>query len=395
MIAPLELIDRFRAVREMTEQLAGPLSPEDQMLQSMPDASPTKWHRAHTTWFFETFVLAPYSPAYEVVDEKYSFLFNSYYEAVGRRHPRPQRGLISRPSHDQVTAYRQAVDQQIVELLECRVPEEIGRIIELGLHHEQQHQELLLMDIRHALGHPSIVQPYGTVPWRRSGPGTPGWLSHPGGHFELGTDGTRGFVFDNEGPHHEVTLQPFELSTSLVTADQVVNFIDDGGYRRPDLWMAEGFGALQASGHTAPSTWRLIDGSWWSHTLEGMQPLDGASAATNLTWFEADAVARWLGARLPTEAEWEACAPEPESDDAAGWYGEAWQWTASPYVAYPGFAPGPGAIGEYNGKFMVNQMVLRGSSLATPPEHARRTYRNFFPTSASWVFAGLRLARDA
>jgi len=392
-MTPPELIDRFRTVRDMTEQLAAPLSPEDQLLQSMPDASPTKWHRAHTTWFFETFILVPFSPAYEVVDERYSYLFNSYYDAVGRRHPRPERGLISRPSNEEVTAYRHEVDRQVIELLECGVPEEIGAIVDLGLNHEQQHQELLLMDIRHALGHPSVSGAYGAVPWDRTGVGRLGWCAHPGGQVDIGA-GREGFSFDNEGPRHEVTLRPFEISTSLVTVDEVIAFIDDAGYERPDLWMAEGFGLIQEGGRASPSTWTRIDGAWWSHTLGGLAPLDGSTAATNLSWFEADAIARWLGGRLPTEAEWEVCAPPADGPGIAGWFGEVWQWTASPYVAYPGFTPGPGAIGEYNGKFMVNQMVLRGSSLATPPGHARRTYRNFFPTSSDWVFAGLRLARD-
>ena len=394
MMAPGTLIERFRNVRDLTEQLAAELSAEDQTIQSMPDVSPTKWHRAHTTWFFETFVLSPFAPAYEPFDEHFSFLFNSYYDGVGARHPRAERGMVSRPGIEEIARYRHFVDTQMVEFLECRVPAEIGEIVELGLHHEQQHQELLLMDIRHVLGHPSIQGAYGKVPWPSSGPGAPGWIDHEGGQVAIGSLGQE-FSFDNECPRHEVTLQPFQLATGLVTMGDVEDFIDDGGYERSPLWMSEGFGAIEAAGIGSPSTWSRLDGRWATHTLEGLVPFDRSAAATNLTWFEADAIARWLGGRLPSEAEWEACAPDVDEVETSSWYGEAWQWTASPYVAYPRFAPGPGAIGEYNGKFMVNQMVLRGSSLATPPGHARRTYRNFFPPSASWVFAGLRIARDS
>ena len=392
-------------VRALTERLAAPLSAEDQTVQSMPDVSPTKWHRAHTTWFFETFVLGPNQPGYRPFDDRYAFLFNSYYEAVGPRHLRSDRGLVTRPGIAEIAAYREHVDAAMVALLE-RDAEGIAWITELGLHHEQQHQELLLMDIRHVLSCNPLLPAYGELPWSSSGGGLSGWIEHPGGVVEIGHDGASfcengaaefcengaaDFAFDNEGPRHEVLLRPFSVSSALVTNAEWLAFIDDGGYQRADLWMSEGWATVTANGWVAPSYWHRIDGAWHVYGFDGLRPVDPTAPVLHVSWYEADAFARWSGARLPLEAEWEAAAPPAP---APGWYGAAWQWTASPYTAYPGFAPAPGAVGEYNGKFMVNQHVLRGSSVATPPGHARRTYRNFFPAHARWAFSGVRLARE-
>jgi ergothioneine biosynthesis protein EgtB len=371
--------ERYCDVRSTTERLAAPLSAEDQTVQSMPDVSPTKWHRAHTTWFFETFVLGDDHAPF---DESYRYLFNSYYEAVGPRHARNERGLVTRPGIEAIAAYRRHVDTAMLELLATGD----HPLVELGLHHEQQHQELLLMDILHVLSCNPTQPAYGDLPWGATGAGDDGWLAHEGGVVEIGHDGN-GFAFDNEGPRHEVLLRPFELSSRLVTNADWCAFVDDGGYSRAELWMSEGF----AQAYDAPLYWHRDGGEWHVFSFDGLQPLRPDDPVLHVSWFEADAYCRWAGGRLPLEAEWEAAAPVDVS--SAGWYGAAWQWTASPYVAYPGFTPAAGAVGEYNGKFMVNQQVLRGSCLATPPGHARRTYRNFFPASARWAFSGVRVAR--
>jgi ergothioneine biosynthesis protein EgtB len=365
-------------VRDLTERLAAPLSAEDQTVQSMADVSPTKWHRAHTTWFFETFVLGD---AVEPFDPSFRFLFNSYYEAVGPRHARGERGLVTRPGIEEIARYRAHVDRLVQE----RALEH--PLLQLGLHHEQQHQELLLMDITHVLSCNPTQPAYGALPWPSTGAGDAGWLDHDGGVVEIGHDGAS-FAFDNEGPRHEVLLRPFSLSSSLVTNREWLAFLDDGGYRRADLWMSEGF----AQGYDAPLYWHREGDTWFEFGFDGLQPLALDAPVLHVSWFEADAFCRWTGGRLPLEAEWEAVAPVDTS--APGWYGAAWQWTASPYVAYPGFTPAAGAVGEYNGKFMVNQQVLRGSCVATSPGHARPTYRNFFPASARWAFSGVRVCRD-
>ena len=400
-----------QAVRDLTEALAGPLSPEDQTVQSMPDVSPTKWHRAHTTWFFETFVLAPHLEGYRPYDEQFSYLFNSYYEAIGDRHPRVERGLVSRPSADEVARYRTHVDAALDELDRHGTTPEVAALIELGLHHEQQHQELLCMDITHVLS----MHPFS--PTYRLRPPTPGdaptasWVEHPGGVVEVGHDGD-GFAFDNEGPRHEVLLRPFAIADRLTTCGEWLGFIEDGGYRRPELWMSDGWATATSQGWEAPLYWRHDDGAWTDFGLGGRHAVDASAPVSHVSWYEADAFARWSGARLPTESEWEVAAPEPapgahldldvlapraasRSVDPQQWFGELWQWTESAYRPYPGFRAASGAIGEYNGKFMVNQQVLRGSSCATPPGHARRTYRNFFAPGSRWMYSGVRLARDA
>ncbi|MFI5041592.1 MAG: ergothioneine biosynthesis protein EgtB [Acidimicrobiales bacterium] len=399
--------DRYCEVRDWTEALAAPLSAEDQTVQSMPDVSPTKWHRAHTTWFFETFVLGPHAKGYDLYDPRFAHLFNSYYESVGPRHPRPERGLISRPGAAEIGIYRRHVDDRMSELLACGPPPDVAGLIELGIHHEQQHQELLLMDIKHVLSLNPLRPAYGSDhnPAGARAP-APGWLTHPGGVVEVGSDGT-GFCFDNETPRHEVLLRPFQLAAGLVTCGDWIAFIADGGYHRPELWMSDGWALATTQGWESPLYWERAGGDWAMFTLAGPRPVDVATPVVHVSWFEADAFARWAGARLPLEAEWEAVAPAPSGTEARGlhpgtataddpgqWYGHVWQWSASPYTAYPGFRAAAGAVGEYNGKFMVNQQTLRGSCCATPPGHARRSYRNFFPPAARWAFAGLRLARD-
>lgn len=399
--------DGYQSVRSLTERLAAPLGPEDQTVQSMPDVSPTKWHRAHTTWFFETFLLEVHRAGYKAHDPAYRYLFNSYYEAVGARHARPERGLITRPGVAEIAAYRAHVDAAMADWFDDGMPDDLVGLVELGLHHEQQHQELVLMDILHVFSCNPLLPAYGAIPWRdRFGVADPhavspggaeavGWREHPGGIVTVGHAGSE-FSFDNEGPRHDVLLQPFAVSGRLVTNGEWLAFMDGGGYRHPELWMSDGWAAVQVHGWAAPEYWYERDGEWWVFGLDGLVPLDLDAPVVHVSWYEADAYARWAGARLPLEAEWEAVAPEPGADVAYGsasWYGEVWQWTASPYTAYPGFRPPDGAVGEYNGKFMVNQQVLRGGCVATPPGHARRTYRNFFAPHSRWAFSGLRLAR--
>ncbi len=390
----LRVAERYAAVRDATEALAAPLSAEDQTVQSMPDVSPTKWHRAHTSWFFETFVLTPHLPGYRPFDAAYLYLFNSYYEAVGPRHPRPERGLLSRPGIVEIARYRAHVDRAMEELF-ATLDEAGWRVaaplIELGLHHEQQHQELLLMDIKHVLSLNPLQPAYRAAP-PPSAPAPPlAWHEMAGGLRQIGHDGA-GFAFDNETPRHRVWLEPFRLASRLVTGGEYAAFIADGGYRRPELWLADGWAMVQQQGWTAPLYWRREDGFWSVFTLAGRRPLDAAEPVLHVSFYEADAFARWSGKRLPTEAEWEVAAAE--GGGLAQLSGVAWQWTASPYVAYPGFRPAAGAIGEYNGKFMANQMVLRGGAVVTPAGHLRLTYRNFFPPASRWAFGGIRLAEE-
>jgi len=386
-----DLSQRFAAVRGHSLALAAPLSAEDQCVQSMPDASPTKWHLAHTSWFFEAVVLNRHAPGYRPFDERFSLLFNSYYESLGPRHPRPQRGLLTRPPLAEVHAYRAAVDQAVLAFIEGADADSwaaAGPLLELGLQHEQQHQELLLTDIQHALSL-NPLQPAmrgGEAP--RVAVADAGWLDHPGGEVAVGHAGS-GFAFDNETPRHHLHLQPFAIGRRLVTNAEVQAFIDDGGYRRPELWLSDGWAAVQAHGWAAPLYWR--DGGR-RFTLHGEQQRHADEPALHLSFYEAAAFAEWAGARLPTEFEWEAAAGAAVPPQQL--FGVAWQWTRSSYDPYPRYRPWAGAVAEYNGKFMVGQLVLRGSSLATPAGHARTSYRNFFPPATRWQFSGLRLARD-
>jgi ergothioneine biosynthesis protein EgtB len=382
---------RYAAVRAYTEHLAAQLSAEDQCVQSMPDASPAKWHRAHTTWFFEQFVLSEYLPGYTPFDPTFCYLFNSYYEAVGARHPRPMRGVLTRPPAAEVAAYRAHVDAAMVGFIPI-MPENPAALVELGLQHEQQHQELLLTDILHAFAQNPLL-PAALPDWREpAGAGSPSRFVHcTGGIVRIGHQGAA-FCFDNETPRHDVLLRDYALASRLVRNAEWLEFMADGGYRTPTLWMSDGWARLQAEGWGAPLYWIERDGAWWQMGLGGPAALEPDAPVRHVSWYEADAFARWTGARLPTEAEWEAAARHPELHEMTG---HLWQWTASSYSPYPGYRPVAGAVGEYNGKFMVNQMVLRGSSLATPPGHGRSSYRNFFHPDKRWQFSGLRLARDA
>jgi ergothioneine biosynthesis protein EgtB len=404
-------------VRDRTEELSAPLGPEDQVAQSMPDCSPTKWHRAHTTWFFEEFVLGPHVDGYPVVDADHRFLFNSYYEAVGPRQPRPRRGMVTRPTAAEVGEYRRRVDDAMVTALDRGLEDDATALAELGLHHEQQHQELLLMDAKHLLFQnplrPAYLPSDHTTPAPAAAPGPSGWLAHDGGLVEIGHDGV-GFAYDNEAPRHTAYLHPFALSDRVVTCGEWLEFMDDGGYRRVELWLSDGWATVQAVGWDAPLYWDTDgSGGWELFTLTGPRPVRADEPVVHVSYYEADAFARWRGERLPTEFEWEAVArehwrrdvarpdaaavhPTPHTaSDAHGFQGQVWQWTASAYLPYPGFRPAPGAVGEYNGKFMVNQHVLRGGCCATPTGHARTTYRNFYPPASRWMFSGLRTATDA
>ena len=382
----------FRTVRDETERRAAPLSPEDQVIQSMPDASPTKWHRAHTTWFFEQFLLKPMRKDYLPFDERFAFLFNSYYVQAGPRHERPKRGLVTRPDASEVAAYRAHVDAAIELLLTDAEDDQVAEIVsvlEIGLNHEQQHQELMLTDILHAFAqNPTapVYDPDWQAPAVRRGDGD--YVSLAEGIHTIGDEGSR-FVFDNERPAHRVLVQPVSIAKALVTSGEWLAFMADGGYETPALWLSDGWNAVQSEGWAAPGYWRQIDGAWHQMTLGGLRAIDPAAPVCHVSYFEADAFARWAGKQLPSEAEWEIAARGGGLSDA---FGVVWQWTRSAYSAYPGYRPVEGALGEYNGKFMINQMVLRGSSLATPAGQTRVTYRNFFYPPHRWQFTGLRLA---
>ncbi|TZG28819.1 ergothioneine biosynthesis protein EgtB [Sphingomonas montanisoli] len=398
--AAISLGDRYFAVRARSEAIASPLSAEDQQLQSMPDASPTKWHLAHVSWFFETFLLSR-DPTYRPFDPNYTYLFNSYYDSVGARHPRPQRGLLSRPTLTEIMAYRAHVDRAMLD----RIDGLPADLVTLGLHHEEQHQELILMDIKHAFSMNAIAPAYAPADVAQPVSGEGGWSRFDGGLIEVGHDGV-GFAFDNEGPRHRQWIEPFRLADRLVTNGEWEAFVEDGGYRTPALWLSDGWAMVCAQGWQTPLYWRDDRRIF---TLHGEQSLDPSAPVSHVSYYEADAFARWAGKRLPTEAEWEVAASdlaaeptgasiEPLPATGSGlrqMTGALWQWTASAYAPYPGFKPADDATGEYNGKFMSGQMVLRGGACITSPGHTRSTYRNFFPPAARWAFAGVRLADEA
>ena len=407
---PGTLAGRYETVRSATESLSAQLKPEDHMVQSMTDASPVKWHMAHTTWFFETFILTPHVQDYRPFDSRFAFLFNSYYKQLDGHPLRSIRGTFSRPTLEEVRAYRAHVDAALLAVLESADPK-LATLVDLGLNHEQQHQELIVTDIKHAFW-TNPLQPafISTPPESAALPPRAEWIEFDGGIHEIGHEGD-GFAFDNETPRHQVLLRQFRLASRLVTNAEYLEFIESGGYRKPELWLSDGLNQLAADGWQAPLYWEKQAGEWQVFTTAGVQPLALSEPVCHISYYEADAYARWRGFRLPTEAEWEVAAAtaslqgnfaesgrfHPASatgDDLEQMFGDVWEWTASPYVSYPGYRPQPGALGEYNGKFMCNQMVLRGGSCATPQSHIRASYRNFFPPPARWQFMGVRLADD-
>jgi ergothioneine biosynthesis protein EgtB len=411
---PTSLQNRLVDTRRISLKLAAPLSDEDQVVQAMDDASPTKWHLAHTTWFFEAFVLARFLPGYRVFDEAFEYCFNSYYESVGPRHPRPKRGLLTRPSGDQVRAYRAHVDDALERLFDAELPAEALALIELGINHEQQHQELLLTDILSLFASEPLKPAYRVAkPGVSVGTTAPlAFTSFDGGIFEVGHDGN-GFAYDNEGPRHEELIRPFRLANRCVTNSEWIDFIADGGYRTATLWLADGWATINAQDWKGPLYFEEAEGGYMQMSLLGSRPVDPAAPVTHVSFFEADAFARWAGYRLPSEFEWEVAAanvpvegrdlgadhlrpmPANAGDGLTQMFGDVWEWTGSAYLPYPGFKAAPGAVGEYNGKFMCNQFVLKGGSCATPEGHIRRSYRNFFYPHQRWQFTGLRLAADA
>ena len=413
-----ELQQEYRRVRGFSETICEPLEVEDYVVQSMPDVSPTRWHLAHTTWFFETFLLKEFSPGYQPVHPRYEYLFNSYYNAVGEQFPRPRRGLLTRPTVADIFEYRRTVDGRMLELLDTVTGERAARaleLVELGLHHEQQHQELMLTDLKHVLACNPLYPTYRErAP--ETGAATPparAWLPFDGGRVAIG-HADDSFCFDNERPAHECLLAPYELATRPVSNRQFAEFVADGGYQRPEFWLSLGWDQVSREEWQAPLYWSRQNGAWHEFTLAGLRPLSPEAPVCHVSYFEADAYARWAGARLPTEAEWEhagkavpmtgnfvdAGVLHPQAADTdvdarlQQMFGDVWDWTSSSYAAYPGYRPPVGAVGEYNGKFMCNQYVLRGGSCATSANHIRASYRNFFPASTRWQFIGFRLARD-
>ncbi len=382
-------VEHFLAVRARTEALAAPLSPEDMVVQSMPDVSPTKWHLGHTTWFFETFILGKFDPDYKVFDEAYNYLFNSYYNAVGERQPRPSRGMLTRPPLTEVMSYRNYVTEAMEKLLAREANPEIQTLLELGCHHEQQHQELLLTDIKHVLSCNPLKPAYRDFkPDSGKRAAALNWHPFAEGIYEIGFEG-EGFSFDCEGPRHKTYLNTFQIASRPVTNGEYLEFIRDQGYQSAELWLSDGWALVNDKAITHPFYWANLDDGWYEFTLHGSQPLNLGATACHLSYYEADAFARWAGARLPTEAELEAMAVSQKKTAA----GEVWEWTSSAYAPYPGFKAASGAVGEYNGKFMCNQQVLRGGSAATAKGHWRATYRNFFYPPDFWQFSGVRLAK--
>jgi ergothioneine biosynthesis protein EgtB len=410
-----DLADRFCDIRRQTEELCRPLAIEDYGLQSMPEASPPKWHLAHTTWFFETFLLCRFKDDYRPFHPEFNFLFNSYYNAAGPRWARPERGLLSRPTVEEVYDYRRSIDDEVSELLSVPKDQhpEVSELCTLGLNHEQQHQELILTDIKHAFAKNPLRPVYHQTAMTPGAAPPASWIDFPGGIVEIGHRGP-GFAFDNESPRHRVLLDAYRLAGRLTTNAEYQAFMAGGGYQRPEYWLSDGWATRQAYDWNAPLYWHETHDGWLQMTLGGWKPVAPDEPLCHVSYYEADAYARWAGARLPTEAEWETAARQPlaghfleaghfhprsatagdDSGPVHALYGDVWQWTASPYVPYPGYQPAAGALGEYNGKFMCNQMVLRGASCVTPQSHARPSYRNFFPPEARWQFAGIRLAKD-
>ncbi|HKT32845.1 MAG TPA: ergothioneine biosynthesis protein EgtB [Gammaproteobacteria bacterium] len=401
------LLDHYRSVRALSVDLCRTLTPEDMTVQSMPDASPAKWHLAHTTWFFEAFILLPHAPGYRPFHPQYAYLFNSYYHGVGRMFPRPERGLLSRPTAADVLGYREHVDEHMLPLLAQRSDEpEFAFLVTLGLNHEQQHQELLLTDIKHMLSLNPLKPAWRELraPPRHQAPKLE-FMARPEGLFQIGHAGKE-FAFDNETPRHRVFLRAHTLANRLVTNREYREFVGAGGYAKPELWLSDGWATVQKEGWQRPLYWSAELSA--EFTLGGERELDADAPVCHLSYYEADAFARWAGARLPTEAEWEAFAADQPlngnfldsglfhpASSASHIYGDVWQWTASAYAPYPGYRPLVGTLGEYNGKFMANQLVLRGGSCVTPADHIRASYRNFFYPQQRWQFMGLRLARDA
>lgn len=414
-----KLIEAYKTVRQFSHTLAEPLEIEDYVVQSMPDVSPTKWHLAHTSWFFETFVLSKAMSDYKSPNPQYAYLFNSYYVQAGERHLRPKRGLISRPTVEETYSYRNHVDEGMLQFMDNaddKEWQELESVIEIGIHHEQQHQELIVTDIKHVLSenplHPKYIN-------KKNGnkaniPQAIKWVDFDGGLFDIGNKG-KGFGYDNEYPEHKVYLNPYKLGSRLVTNSEYIEFIEDGGYETPEIWLSEGWATVETNNWKAPLYWQKQNEKWMQFTLTGLRKVEPDEPVTHVSYFEADAYARWAGSRLPTESEWEVAASNIEIegnfvddlnfhpvgiDNSSNgsplkqMYGDVWEWTQSSYSAYPGYKTPPGALGEYNGKFMCNQMVLRGGSCATSKSHIRKTYRNFFPTNARWQFMGIRLAKD-
>ncbi|HKW77444.1 MAG TPA: ergothioneine biosynthesis protein EgtB [Terriglobales bacterium] len=411
--SPAALARRYADCRMQTEKLAAPLSPEDQMVQSCAEASPAKWHQAHTTWFFETFILSAHLPGYRTFDQRFRDLFNSYYNAVGQQPEKALRSTFSRPGLEDVLGYRQHVDEHVAKLLASEPATDALELVEMGINHEQQHQELLVTDIKHAFWSNPLRPAYqagGSIPV--SAGLSQKAEAYSGGLIEAGADGSS-FHFDNEAPRHKVFLQPFRFASRLATCSEYLEFMEDRGYQRPELWLSDGWKAVQAHGWIAPLYWEKRDQEWFQFTCAGMRKVEETEPVCHVSYYEADAFARWAGARLPTEFEWEFVAsqapvegnlleqgrfhPQAAQGDGAPsqLFGDIWEWTASAYLPYPGFKPAAGALGEYNGKFMSGQMVLRGGSCATPQSHIRATYRNFFPPETRWQFSGIRLADDS
>jgi ergothioneine biosynthesis protein EgtB len=410
-------INRFNEVRNFSLKICGPLVTEDFVIQSMPDVSPTKWHLAHTSWFFETFILREADKNYKSLHPQYNFLFNSYYVQVGERHTRAYRGLLSRPTVKDVFEYRNYIDKNIINFLETCSKEDFDnfvKVFEIGLHHEQQHQELMITDIKHVFS-VNPLKPIYLEKENEIGNEVPSirWIDFDEGIFEIGTDGKE-FSYDNESPRHREFVESFRLGNRLITNAEYLEFINDNGYKKPELWLSDGFAAVENEGWSAPMYWEKKENEWWNFTLTGFKKVNPAEPVCHVSFYEADAFARWAGARLPTEAEWEVAAnnielngnfvenenfhPVSLSNNDEQFYqmfGDVWEWTRSSYTPYPGFTTLPGALGEYNGKFMSSQMVLRGGSCATSHSHIRKTYRNFFPPNARWQFMGIRLAKNS